>query len=548
MFVMNRQIEEKREKTEKGTDYTLLLKRVEKALLHGEDQSRACRFLKDRKVWRALPLEDMLKWASLAQIAGLVDTACEVYEYIIEDSPESEKAWTEYLDLLTILDRREQIASVLSRSGQVMPSAIRESWRKKSSSPVPDKPDNDLASARAPFEEMSWHKGLIENFMELFSGREDIFARQWADRKEGKSGYVPVRRPLEFNDIEEHVQGRKTYGIYLMKKDSTVQCAVLDADLKAEFRKRSLPADQKGIMKKERSFMVSRIRDLSREKGLEPVMEFSGYKGFHFWYFFSAPVSPEKVRVVLREIAEPVNRDISSFDIEVFPKQDRLTGKGYGNLVKLPLGVHRYTGKKSRFSDCSSRTMESQLQYLKNVVKIDSEALNRISGKAEENRIVMHPRVSDGSSEYPELVEMERRCPPLGQLIASCRSKNTITARDEKILFQTVGFLPRGKTLLHYLLAFDPEYNPHMVDYRLSRLRGTPLGCRRIHSLSGFVGDFCGMEPDDTGYLHPLIHLEQWKQTAGKKTGKSGKVENLQSALENLETAIIQVKRFMKQG
>lgn len=42
------------------------------------------------------------------------------------------------------------------------------------------------------------------------------------------------------------------------------------------------------------------------------------------------------------------------------------------------------------------------------------------------------------------------------------------------MIYQTVGFLKRRKILMHYLMGCLPEYNPHQVDYSLSRLREPP--------------------------------------------------------------------------
>jgi hypothetical protein len=101
--------------------------------------------------------------------------------------------------------------------------------------------------------------------------------------------------------------------------------------------------------------------------------------------------------------------------------------------------------------------------------------------------------------------------------------------------------LPRAKTLLHHLLAPLPDYNPHLVDYRLSRVRGTPLGCRRVHSLLSYVGDFCRLDVS-ADYQHPLFHLDEASRGDGKK---SEKTENLSAAVTNLKAAIIQVERFL---
>jgi hypothetical protein len=87
-----------------------------------------------------------------------------------------------------------------------------------------------------------------------------------------------------------------------------------------------------------------------------------------------------------------------------------------------------------------------------------------------------------------------------------------------------------------------PDYNPHLVDFKLSRLRGMPIGCRRIHSLLKYTGDFCRFDRA-ADYPHPLLHLEAWGNDAGPKAEK---VENLAAAIQNLQLAMAQVQRFLK--
>jgi hypothetical protein len=158
------------------------------------------------------------------------------------------------------------------------------------------------------------------------------------------------------------------------------------------------------------------------------------------------------------------------------------------------------------------------------------------------SRIVVHPRWQKWAEDFPELYKLENVCPPIGGIIASCRNNDDLSVREEKVVFQTLGFLPRAKTLLHYLCAFSGEYNPHLIDFKISRIRGTPLGCRRIHSLLGYEGDYCRFETS-ARYCHPLLHFDRWQDGA---TLKSEKVENLTDAIGNLNDAIEQVRRFLK--
>lgn len=87
------------------------------------------------------------------------------------------------------------------------------------------------------------------------------------------------------------------------------------------------------------------------------LKEFSGSKGYHLWAFFAERSPGWKLRrlgeVILERSGLPIHdqrflhpdgrpREL----IEIYPKTTQLlaTSKGMGQLVKLPLGIHRKTG------------------------------------------------------------------------------------------------------------------------------------------------------------------------------------------------------------
>ncbi|MBF0230058.1 MAG: hypothetical protein HQK63_10825 [Desulfamplus sp.] len=317
------------------TDYSLLLKRVKDSLLNSESIEKATdarAILKNSNVWEKLDPEQMAEWAAFSQMVGEIELALEIYSYLNKNFPEFEKGRIEYLELLSLLNRKEELGA----EHGFCPSNYSKS------------PD---AAASLPFEGMIRKRELMEHFLNLFSGRENVFARQWADKNENKAGYVPVKYAMTLAHVEEHLNGLKTYGIYLLKSDSKVKCGVIDADINPEYRTGKVTAEHKNTLYREKSWMISRIFENSKQLGITPLLEYSGHKGYHFWYFLSQPVDAFKVKALLTRIAEPVNNDISSFNLEVFPKQEKLTGKGFGNLVKLPLGIHRKNGKPSFFRE-----------------------------------------------------------------------------------------------------------------------------------------------------------------------------------------------------
>lgn len=518
----------------------LLLSRLESQVLQGGIGPQCREILARESLWKSANTERQLKWARLAQMAGEVEVSLGILGHINRVCPENKEAWNARLELLLVLDRREEMARVLAASKPHLGDEDRRLWA-GAFGRMGVKSDGVDEAVSAPFLQKQERQALLLRFMELFSGREDCFARQWADRETGKQGYSPVRRPMEIGDVEEHLKGRKTYGIYLLRMDGTVKTAVMDVDLTKDFRVKGLKADDRALAKREGTYVYSRIRELAGELGLRPAVEYSGGKGFHFWFFFERPIEASRARRPLERIRNALYRDLRAFHLEVFPKQDHLSGKGFGNLVKLPLGVHRLSGKRSYFIQCRERSLEAQMEFLQHVRATDVHLLAAKEKEWTETKVVVHPRVQKWTNDYPELSKLEALCPPLGQVIATLRQGKAVSTREEKVLFQTLGFLPRAKTLLHALMAGQSDYNPHLVDYHLSRLRGGPLGCRRIHSLLGFTGDLCAFSEKEE-YAHPLLHFGPWK---GNAPLKAEKVEHLSAAMENLKVAIAQVQRFL---
>ena len=522
-------------------DFTLLLSRMEGDIVKGRNEVAWRKILVREDIWKRADVLKQCKWARVAQMAGDMETALSVFAHINHERPDLNEAWIERLELLLVLDRREEIAKIVAGARDHLGEKTFSAWLKLCRKPETRASEAILSDVSSPFETLRRRQTGILQYMELFSGREDCFARQWADKKEGKQGYVPVRRPMEPEDVEEHLGGGKTYGIYLLRSDATVKTAVIDVDIVKKFRTGKVSADERRLVMRERDYLLSRIMELAHDRGMEPVIEFSGGKGFHFWFLFESPIQAGEAKACLTGITGLLSGDVSCFSLEVFPKQEALTGKGMGNLVKLPLGIHRVSGKRSYFMACHDHSTEAQLDFLMRLQPIKPAAVAIQRQAQNEKKILVHPRLQKWAEDWPELYRLETLCPPLGQIMASCRQGRELSAREEKILFQTIGFLPRGKSLLHHLMMSIPEYNPHLVDFKLSKLRGTPLGCKRIHSLLGFTGDIC---PFDVGedYAHPLLHVGQWKD---RGRSKSEKIENLQSALDNLKLAVSQVQRFM---
>lgn len=520
------------------TDFELLIRRIREGALKGEDLEPFKDCFTREDILECLEPAEALEWARIAQVAGYPDSAIQILKRTTEKYPEEESLWLELIELLSYLDRQEDLLKMRAKALIFRPDIEPKILIGEGSTThieVPQFKELDEPFLRAKKEE-----ALINRYMELFSGREDCFARQWAD-EEGNTGYVPVRRPIDASDVREHLLGRKTYGIYLLKEDSRTTLGVLDLDLKAEYVSSEARQRHAAQIDREITYMIDRIKDLSKDYGLHPLVEFSGGKGFHFWYILSEPTEPSLVRKVLGMIADGIRGDLAFHNVEVFPKQDRLSGKGLGNLVKLPLGIHRGTGRASYFLPKVEGDVWRQLEAISGV---KPNALNWIGACAKESepKVYLHPRHSEWLNPYPELKLLVERCPVLGRLISAIRNEKVLSVKEEKVLLWTLCFLKRGKAMLHAIFQNLPEYNSHLLDYKISTVRGHPLGCKKIHGLLDVNIDYCDFL-DPRPYMHPLLHCKEYMNS--NSSPPSEKVENLQDALQQLLVSIQAVLRFL---
>lgn len=521
-----------------------VIARLERLLSQNPNASLPRTLLGKESLWKKLAPELALRWATLAQVAGLFDLSREVLEWTHETYPDYLPSWQAHLDLLLSLGLEAEAAELARRQPQALAPEGAGTLRGERLKPGQRVESRARESELdAPFERLRREEEEISRFLALFRGREDCFARQWVDRENSSQGYVPVRRTLEAADVKDHLRGSRTYGIYLLQKDSRVRLAVIDADLAAKFRSGTLRAQDRDTLRREKGYLLDRLPEIAQKSSMETLVEFSGGKGFHFWFFFHEPIPAATARSVLQKLVRRIEPDLSCFTLEVFPKQDQLAGKGLGNLVKLPLGVHRATGKRSFFIHIADRSVESQLACLERVKLIPSDRLSTPDSPAIAGQVVTHPVHHARGEVYPELEALSEGCAAIGQILSGCRRSRELSVREEKILLGTLGFLPRGRTLLHQVLQELPDYNPHLVDYKLSRLRGTPLGCRRIHSLLNLVRDLCAF-PRAGDYPHPLLHCAEWSENSG--VARSERCANLDDALENLKVAIGVVQRFLQ--
>lgn len=246
-------------------------------------------------------------------------------------------------------------------------------------------------------------RDVAKLFASKFIARSDIKAIQ---RSNGD--YNPVDSKFTMDDLLAHIEGRQTYGHYLLNTDNKCKLFVFDIDLDkpdtdkdgnitvpryvpsdvdadgwwtgwVEGNPREIWLDRTKIMERNYfKFLLRRMagklaRAIHEQLEIQTAVAYTGSKGVHV-YGFTGLMDAKDVRdgaqIILDDLDlfEPVrgqhfvkHKEVQTkghFDpmesyhgltIEIFPKQVTLEGKSHGNLCRLPLGRNLKNPKDTTF-------------------------------------------------------------------------------------------------------------------------------------------------------------------------------------------------------
>ncbi|AEX84846.1 hypothetical protein Marpi_0402 [Marinitoga piezophila KA3] len=337
-------------------------------------------------------------------------------------------------------------------------------------------------------------QNAIKRFMTLFSGREDVFSIQY------EGGYRPIRRPLNFHDIKDHFSGKKTLGIYLLKKNDTVKFAAYDIDIKKHYLNR----EDKFVYEENSKKVAKR---LSRELNLENIIhyfEFTGNRGYHIWIFFDIPVSAYKIKYIMEKILDRIELE-EGIDVEIFPKQTSLNG-GLGNLIKVPLGVHKKTGKKCLFVDNDFNVIENQIEFLNNIKENKATEIDKLfreifnendyddfnvtykkrttsSKNSASKKIKSSIRKTLPKSNKNIFTQMIEGCHILKQINEKIEKEAYITEEEEMIFIKSLANLENSKKFIEMKLSQTINFSKKRIDMIIKQSLGVPITCEEIRKI-----------------------------------------------------------------
>lgn len=241
---------------------------------------------------------------------------------------------------------------------------------------------------------------LQEAIIGRFISRGDAFAHQqengaWYPARDAEQNLIPWSRDY----LQAHLDGKMSLGHYLINPiNNMVRCITFDIDwiketdstgkrqgfIPVSYDDSGLPAEYEVSDLREawhdranfhRTWMKCQMRTISHKiaaaviehLGIPCAVAYSGNKGLHV-YGFTGPILASEARLAANLVMESlgtfaltrgsfewhdtepdIDKTLSNFSVEIFPKQDSVEADSFGNLVALPLGVNRKNPEDPKF-------------------------------------------------------------------------------------------------------------------------------------------------------------------------------------------------------
>jgi len=401
--------------------------------------------------------------------------------------------------------------------------------------------EQEPPQASAPTDNIIPEKHHLVTFTTLFSSREGVYARQWVSPT-GESGYTPIQEPLTLQVAENHILGNYTIGVYPVRLDNTVSYIAFDLDVAKFAVARAISSERAWNSLMSRVHKVAcALVDLAAAQDVPMYIEDSGFKGRHCWIFLDTPIPAGVAKKFGDLLKNQLNGLPSDITVEVFPKQTSVRRGGLGNLIKLPLGIHKRTGKRAVFLQPDGAPYPNQLALLDDMSKTsrrliyayiqrmmssaappapprsgqiaappdesqDEEAAPPFRGATrEESRF--EPAYDVDSD--PEFQTLMLKCPVLKSIVDKINQTGAVSKEETLVLIHSIGHLTHGPEAVNSIFQRCTNADPTL--FLKSRLKGNPISCpkirARIPAITSAAPCNCSFDLAVNLYPSPLIHV-----------------------------------------
>lgn len=364
-------------------------------------------------------------------------------------------------------------------------------------------------------EKVSWSQYTPGKMLKTFAGREDIFEKE-------SLGYGSKRRqelettPLTEKQIQEHLVGNQCIDTFIQRPNATVKYIVFDVDVsKRILLQHSRDSEE---FRQYLTKALNRAAELCKildNLGMKGYIEFSGNRGYHVWIFFTEWIQVRYANM-LNDVIEqklPQDNDIS---LEFFPNKTKLKNGKFGQVIKLPYGIHLHTGKRSYFLDDSYEPVMDIDTMIDSIAKFSVSAVKTVISR------------NNGAKEVTELKTVDQDLSSFGdidtnisEVLSKCNLMRFLCQKAYKtgylshferlsILYVFGHLGDKGKEFVHKVMSFTLNYSYNVTERFIKKCPDKPISCTKLQDqykkVTAEIGCNCIFKKAKNCYPSPVLH------------------------------------------
>lgn len=367
----------------------------------------------------------------------------------------------------------------------------------------------------ADHQEIRYNRDTAAKVLRLLVGREDVYGKESIgyDRKRGSDLQT---KPLTEAEIMEHLGGSVTLGTYIQRSNATVHYIVIDVDIS----KRVL-IGIKDDVEARRTYLnkallqAQRIEKELEHMGLRGYIEYSGYRGFHVWVFLTEWM-PVRYANMFQEILETKIPEDEDLAMEFFPNKTHLKPGKFGQVLKIPFGIHLRSGERSYFYDEGMRPVMDVNAFLDGVARFTIGAIKKVLAtntgiKESENRREVDEDLSVFGDLTSDIRTVLGGCTLMRYLCLKSKSTCYLTHFERLSVLYVFGHLgDSGRQFVHQVMSYTLNYNYNTTERFIRKCPEKPVSCLKLREqykkVTAEIGCSCNFKLAKNCYPSPVLH------------------------------------------
>lgn len=213
-------------------------------------------------------------------------------------------------------------------------------------------------------------------------------------------------------------------------------------------------------------------------------------------------------RTFLKLIGQRAGAPAPAIHWEIFPNCDKLRGNAFGPLIKLPLGVHKRSGRRCVFLDSQGQPLGDVGAVLEHVHRNTKEAIEAL--------ILAHgapasTATKDNLGEAPLVHRLLDGCAIVHGLVEKAKATHYLNHQERLTLLYTLGHLgDEGRKYLHQVIGYTINYDYDITESYIRKMKPYPISCPKVKErhaeLAVNSACDCHFKLPKGGYPSPTLH------------------------------------------